>query len=409
MFACVTLIVAPVILSPIATAVILFSTGDPSANTTEPTGTLAGSGWQYEASFGPFLATAIGPHHFITVKHIGVPSSTFTYQGATYTITQSYDDTMSELRIFEVAETVPSYAPLYSRADEQGQSIVVIGRGTQRGSPIYLNGILRGWGWGVSDQVQRWGENQVRVTNGNSLYATFDQNVGPNEAHLSSGDSGGAVFINDAGFWKLAGINFAVDGPFATTGVGATFNAALFDERGFYDSSGQLVPWTGSAPTGFYAVRISNRLSWIQNIVFPGTPLPSPTPTPAPTATPALTVTPAPTPTPIPIGKSGSAPAQMLSPVPGTTFSSATTTFNWSAGGSGGYWLSVGTSAGASDIYNSRALKVRSITVNNLPVDGSTVWVRLTSSMRKRKRQSADYTYTASEYPRPSPTLAPGR
>ena len=394
-------VVAFLIVSHVATGVILFSTADPSANTTEPTGALAGSGWQYEASFGPFLATAIGPHHFITVKHIGIASNTFIYQGASYTITQSFDDPMSELRIFEVAETLPNYVPLYSREDEQGQNIVVIGRGTQRGSPIYLGGILRGWDWGTSDQVQRWGENQVSVANGNSLYATFDQNAGPNEAHLSSGDSGGAVFINDAGVWKLAGINFAVDGPFSTASGGSAFNAALFDARGFYDSAGQIIPWSGPGPTGFYALRISNRLAWIQNTVFPGTPSASPTPTPspppAPTPKPSGTPapTPTPTPTPVPIGTPGSGPAQMLNPTPGATFSSAIVTFNWSAGGTGRYWLLVGTSPGAFNIYNSAALKVRSITINNLPTDGSTIYVRLTSLIRKGKRQSVDYTYTA--------------
>ena len=250
MFPCAMFAVAFLIASPRAAAVLLFSTADPSANTTEPTGALTGSGWQYEASFGPFLATAIGPNHFITVKHIGIPSNTFIYRGATYTITQSFDDPMSDLRIFEVAETVPNYAPLYSRNDEQGQNIVIIGRGTQRGNPIYLGGILRGWEWGTSDQAQRRGENKVSIANGNSLYATFDRNAGPNEADVSSGDSGVAVFINNAGVWKLAGINFAVDGPFSTTSGGAIFNAALFDARGFYDSAAQIIPWSGIGPNG---------------------------------------------------------------------------------------------------------------------------------------------------------------
>jgi hypothetical protein len=386
--------------SPFAAAVIFFSTGDPSVNTTAPGGALAGSGWQFEASFGPFLATAIGPHHFITVKHIGIPSNTFVYQGGTYTITQSFDDAMSELRIFEVAETLTNYAPLYSHPDEQGRNIVVIGRGTQRGNPVYLAGILRGWEWGPSDQVQRWGENQVSVANGNSLYATFDQNGGPNEAHLSSGDSGGAVFINDAGTWKLAGINFSVDGPFATTAGGSTFNAALFDDRGFYDSSGQMISWTGSAPTGFYAVRISDRLSWIESIVSPGGPSPTPTPTPTttptPKPTPTATPTPTPTPTPVPIGRSGPAPAQMLSPAPRTTIGPGDTTFTWSAGGTGKYSILVGSSLGGADVYGSGTLKVRSIIVHGLPTDGRTIFVRLASSGKKGKWQWLDYTFTAS-------------
>src|ERR1039458_6573682 len=59
-------------------AIILYRTGDPAANTTEPTGTLAGSGWQYEGLIGAFLGTAIAPHFFITAQHFGVRSEEHT-------------------------------------------------------------------------------------------------------------------------------------------------------------------------------------------------------------------------------------------------------------------------------------------------------------------------------------------
>src|SRR6185503_15336483 len=111
--------------------------------------------------------------------------------------------------------TFPSYAPLYTKSDEPGKHLVVIGRGTQRGTEIFLNSTLRGWNWGTSDQVRRWGENDVTSIvpfNGHDLvYATFDQAATPNESHLSNGDSGGAVFLDDGGVWKLAGISYSVD------------------------------------------------------------------------------------------------------------------------------------------------------------------------------------------------------
>src|ERR1051325_7411619 len=62
-------------------AVILYRTGDPTANTTEPVGALAGSGWQYEGQFGAFLGTTISPHHFITAKHLGRVSDKFLFRG----------------------------------------------------------------------------------------------------------------------------------------------------------------------------------------------------------------------------------------------------------------------------------------------------------------------------------------
>src|SRR6266446_2382763 len=64
----------------------------------------------------------------------------------------------------------------------------------------------------------------------------------------------------------------------------------------------------------------------------------SPTPTPSPTATP----TPTPTPTPT--------TAVMLSPPAGSTFTSSSVTFTWSAGSATAYGLLVGSSLGGSDI-----------------------------------------------------------
>jgi hypothetical protein len=40
-----------------ARSVILLDNGDPSVNTTEPTGPLANSGWQYQGVWGSFLGT----------------------------------------------------------------------------------------------------------------------------------------------------------------------------------------------------------------------------------------------------------------------------------------------------------------------------------------------------------------
>ena len=251
-------------------AVTFLSTPDPLFNSTPPAGNLAGSGWQYEASFGPFLATAIGPHHFLTARHVGVPSNMVVYRGDAYMIVRYYDDPGSDLRILVIAETLASYAPLYSTPDEPGHDIVVIGRGMQRGNPIYVGRSLQGWDWGNADTVQRWGENTVNQANGNLLYATFDQNGKPNEAHLSSGDSGGAAFINDGQTWRLAGINYGVDGPFAYVAGGPTFYATLFDTRGLFDSTtGRVASGSAPVPSGFYMTRISTQLHWIRSVVAP--------------------------------------------------------------------------------------------------------------------------------------------
>lgn len=259
-----------------AGGIILFRTGDPVANTTEPGGSLANSGWQFEGAFGSFLGTAIAPHYFITAKHLGNQSNNFFYGGTNYRIVRRFEDSASDLQIFGVAETFPLYAQLYPRGDEAGQHLIVFGRGTRRGAANLLGGQIRGWDWGAGDSLQRWGENIVtgirdRSGFGEMLYAAFDQNGLPEEAHLSSGDSGGGVFLNDGGIWKLAAINSDVDGPFYSGPGGAgSFSAALFDERGRYTFDGILIGGPAPVPSGFYASRISPRLDWIYSVIDPG-------------------------------------------------------------------------------------------------------------------------------------------
>ena len=264
--------------SPVAShGVILFRTADVTANTTVPTNDPAGSGWNYEGQFGGFLATAIAPHFIITAKHIGI-APLFTYAGIHYHVVGYFPDPASDLAIFQIQETLPTYAPLYSGLGEVGQRIVAIGRGTQRGAEYILNGNLRGWLWGPGDGVTRWGENVVGSivpygTDNELLRAPFDQNGLSDECHLSSGDSGGAAFLNDNGTWKLAGIHFAVDDFYSDENGGGKFTGALFDIRGLWTPNDAPPPayvqFSGPepVPSGFYPTRISRRLPWICSVV----------------------------------------------------------------------------------------------------------------------------------------------
>jgi hypothetical protein len=295
-------------------AVILFGSGDPAYNTTAPDGVLVNSGWQYQGQWGGFLGTPIAPQYFIAARHVGGSvGQQFTYNGTAYYTTAYWDDTNTDLRIWKVDGVFPNFAPLYSLTDEVGKTQVVIGRGTQRGEPVAIsvvqtnyatniydlrvlgissktakkefptatfkgntmtlvtsevvtNDVLKGWKTGPSDSVMRWGQNQVYAV-GNCLIATFDQNGGPNEAYLSGGDSSGGVFIQDGGVWKLAGINYGIDGPFGISPTDSAFYAALFDESGLY-VNGALQPNDGKVrPAFYYATRISTRLTWIQSII----------------------------------------------------------------------------------------------------------------------------------------------
>ncbi|MEA2709146.1 MAG: hypothetical protein QOF78_1747, partial [Phycisphaerales bacterium] len=72
--------------------------------------------------------------------------------------------------------------------------------------------------------------------------------------------------------WKLAGINYLVDGPFSLSGTnGSGFNASIFDKGGLYvggDGKWQYNTDTSAdIPGNWYATRISSRQSWIKSII----------------------------------------------------------------------------------------------------------------------------------------------
>ena len=117
------LICAVMLLSTIAThhayAVIIL--GPSGRNTAAPDGELADSGWQYQSDWNGFLGTAISPNHFITAAHIeGSIGGTFTYQGEDYTAVSSATSPDADLRIWQIDDTLPDFAPLYTGSDEIG-------------------------------------------------------------------------------------------------------------------------------------------------------------------------------------------------------------------------------------------------------------------------------------------------
>jgi PKD repeat protein len=105
-----------------------------------------------------------------------------------------------------------------------------------------------------------------------------------------------------------------------------------------------------------------------------------------------ITVTNGSKPTPTPTPTTG--PAVMLSPTPGSNFTSSSVTFSWSAGSASAYIILVGSSLHGSDIYNSGIVHTLSATVNNMPVDGRTIYVTLTSQVNGSWITNS-YTYTA--------------
>lgn len=273
-------------------AVLFYSTADAGHNTTAPTGAFEDSGWQYEGTYGGFLGTIIAPQYFITAQHFGTQGSTFVHNGifnggsdVTYNIDATvngglgyWDIAGTDLRILKVQEIFPYYAPLYTGGAETGLTMVTHGMGGPRGDPVLVSSTLHGWEHGSPDGTARWGSNTVSgiyaSVLGDLVTATFSAGGTAEESTLSGGDSGGGLFVNDGGIWKLAGVNYSVDGSFDTNnnvGDGSEFDAALFDRGGLYQGS-DAFGWTFipnlplDNPSSFYASRISSNATSIMSI-----------------------------------------------------------------------------------------------------------------------------------------------
>lgn len=255
-----------------ASAVLFLGTPDPGHN-------IATSGdnhgWQYEGQFGGFLGTPVAPLYFLSAAHIGNQGN-LVFHGEIYAVVAGYPDPTSDLYLWKVDHPFPDYAPMFtgSGGTEAGRELFVTGRGTQRGAARLLDGDLRGWDWGPSDGVQRWGRNLVAdlLIYGSATYVhgLFDNPGIADESALSVGDSGGGLFVQEDGLWKLAAINYAVDDLYTSANDAGYIIPVLFDARGFYarQDDGTFVLITGDdpVPTGFYSTRVANRLAWIHDV-----------------------------------------------------------------------------------------------------------------------------------------------
>lgn len=247
-------------------AIILFGTDDPARNTTAPTAAFANSGWQWVGTVGSALGTVIGPRHFISAQHLQLGGgSAIVFRGVTYHSVTKTNLAGTDLDVFTIQGRFPDHAPLCSSRREVGRPVVMIGRGGRRGAAYGTHG----WFIGDYDGVQRWGTNTVEGTvaasssnAGELLYMGFNSTAGADEGIFSAGDSGGPTFVLDRdNVWKLVGVNYAVDGPFAESLSDTPVMAAVYDARGLYlgyPGQQQLVP---NGPTPVAARSFVSRIS----------------------------------------------------------------------------------------------------------------------------------------------------
>ena len=204
----------------------IINTGGSAVNTTAPTGAYADSGWQYTGQWGSGGAVVVSPTQILTAKHFS--ATTFTLNGKSYTALSTLDMAGTDLRLVTLDTSTngpfTSYASIYT-GSTTGAEAVIVGNGYQNG--IELSG--QGWKPSTTKGLQ-WGTNTIDTSpaisfasNPDVIAWDFDsiaQGSTPQEYGLTDMDSGGGVFVNDGGTWKLTGVNYSVVTHFNPAGAG---------------------------------------------------------------------------------------------------------------------------------------------------------------------------------------------
>jgi hypothetical protein len=268
-------------------ALAIIIVGSSAGNTSAPSDPGLATRWGQVGNFSDFLGTPISSQFFVTAKHLGnLTGQAITFPDATsYTTTAAFFDPASDLAIYQIGGTFPSdkIVPMYEGSFFANQAMTIFGRGrprtdTQVIGQRFPNGTeAKGWTWGASTGSRSWGTNTLDgLANGGAagtqLAWDFDVGGGANEGILARNDSGGPVFLQEGGVWKLGGINYAV-GPkdVRETQSGPTLEAAVYDYGGLYLDVGGT--WTlqdaagGDKPAISYSSSVPANATWVQNVI----------------------------------------------------------------------------------------------------------------------------------------------
>ena len=269
-------------------AVIFLNQNSADHNTSKPEGELNGSGWDLHGFFNAFTGIHIHRNCFITAKHIGGHiGNTFRYQNVDYQTIAYYPDPKTDLIIWQVDAPLSMFAKVADSLPGVGSEVVVFGRGTQKGDPIFASDTDAesiGWSWGKADRVMRWGTNRISAIINASNHPVkhdsieafnfacrFNNFLNPNECTLSSGDSGGGIFSKFGNAWNLIGINYAVTGPYRSDPNSLSFNASVYNGSSLYIFRNNK--WVlnnanfGFNESQFFATAIPARMEWIEYVV----------------------------------------------------------------------------------------------------------------------------------------------
>ena len=230
-------------------------------------------GWNNVGAIGVGGGVYIGYGWVLTANHVGSGDG-ITLGGVKYPMLPGTGrqltnagaagkSALTDLFMFQIAQPSLSlpFIHVASTAPANGETVTMIGRGRlQQANPTFwdINDSVIPWVWTETTEdlaneagfktdgtkSMRWGTNAIddrgwfKVgVDVLGLGTTFDPYVSTNEAQVVSGDSGGAVFVKQAGAWNLAGIIIAQgllpNQPGGST-TAAFYNTSYFADLSYY-------------------------------------------------------------------------------------------------------------------------------------------------------------------------------
>jgi hypothetical protein len=254
-----------------ARAIVVYSEVGGTPTATQNTTAAPNGVGTFVGSYNNAGAVLVAPDVILTTLHVADPTNTaqFVLNGHGYSTDFSEQIGNSQLVLMHLtSSTGSSGVPLYTSNPHTAQSALLVGYGGAAGAAYNGNSATpHGWDWSFPTTTQNWGAtttaaNPFADALGNTYLGFAFQAVNGSSIY-TSGDSGGGLFVDDGGTWKLAGIAYSVDAYYLNSTDNpndpANVVKALYDVPGAQvfipDDSNNLVQATG--PQLGYASQIA--------------------------------------------------------------------------------------------------------------------------------------------------------